>query len=96
MQYAPHFVSFFGWFENDESLFIAMEYMAAGDLEHFRKASPAFSELDACRIVWQLVEGVRHMHENGFAHRDLKPGVGSSLTAHEQQGEKLIMPRTFS
>ncbi|KAK4235114.1 Serine/threonine-protein kinase 17B [Achaetomium macrosporum] len=73
-QYAPHFVGLLGWFENDESLFIAMEYLSAGDLEHFKNPSPPFPELDTSRIVRQLVQGVRHMHENGFAHRDLKPG----------------------
>ncbi len=74
-QYAPYFVSILGWFENDQSIFIAMEYLPAGDLEQFRTGSPPFSGLHASCIVWQLVQGVRHMHENGFTHRDLKPGV---------------------
>ncbi len=75
LQYAPHFVDILGWFENDELIFIAMEYLPSGDLEHFKNASPPFSELDTNRITRQLVEGVCHMHENGFTHRDLKPGV---------------------
>lgn len=77
-QFNPHFVTIFGWFENDTSIFIAMEYLPSGDLEHFRSDSGPFSELDTSRIAQQLVKGVRHMHENGFTHRDLKPGVGSS------------------
>jgi serine/threonine protein kinase len=74
-QYAPYFVGIFGWFENDESIFIAMEYLPAGDLEQYRVDSGRFSESDTSCIVRQLVHGVRHMHENGFTHRDLKPGV---------------------
>jgi serine/threonine protein kinase len=80
-QFSPHFVDLLGWFENDESIFIAMEYLPAGDLEHFKNASPPFSEQDTNRITRQLVEGVRHMHENGFTHRDLKPGVRTSLSS---------------
>ncbi|KXX81529.1 Serine/threonine-protein kinase 17B [Madurella mycetomatis] len=73
-QYAPYFVSIFGWFESTDSIFIAMEYLPDGDLEHYKNASPPFLELDTTRIVRQLLGGVRYMHENGFAHRDLKPG----------------------
>lgn len=77
MQYAPYFVGIFGWFEGADSIFIAMEYLPDGDLEHYKNASPPFPELDTARIVRQLLGGVRYMHENGFAHRDLKPGVGT-------------------
>ncbi|KAH6617484.1 kinase-like domain-containing protein [Chaetomium tenue] len=72
-QFYPHFVSIFGWFENETSIFIAMEYLPSGDLERFRGSSGPFSELDTSYIVKQLIKGVRHMHENGFTHRDLKP-----------------------
>ncbi|KAK4171416.1 putative serine/threonine-protein kinase [Triangularia setosa] len=73
-EYAPFFVHSFGWFENQESVFLAMEILPLGDLERFKRSSPPFSEFDTSLVVWQLIQGVRHMHENGFAHRDLKPG----------------------
>lgn len=73
-EYDPHFVRTFGWFEDADSVFLAMEYLPAGDLEGFKNSFPTpFSEFDTAQIVWQLIVGVRHMHENGFAHRDLKP-----------------------
>ena len=34
-----------------------------------------FSELVSCGICQQVLDGLRWMHENGFAHRDLKPQV---------------------
>ena len=77
-QFDPHFVSIFGWFDNESSIFIAMEYLPSGDLERFRGTSGPFPELDTSYIVKQLIKGVRHMHENGFTHRDLKPAVGLS------------------
>ncbi|KAI0539441.1 kinase-like protein [Xylaria digitata] len=73
-QYAPYFVRSHGWFENDESIFIAMEYFSLGDLRRFMDAQPEFSEDATQQIVRQLLKGIRFMHASNFAHRDLKPG----------------------
>ncbi|KAI0449502.1 kinase-like protein [Xylaria acuta] len=73
-KYAPYFVRSHGWFENPESIFIAMEYFSLGDLRRFMDARPQFSEDAAQQIVRQLLKGVRFMHASNFAHRDLKPG----------------------
>ncbi|KAI1302523.1 kinase-like protein [Xylaria venustula] len=72
-QYAPYFVRSYGWFENDESIFIAMEYFSLGDLRHFMDKQSKFSEEATQQIVRQLLKGVRFMHASNFAHRDLKP-----------------------
>ncbi|KAI0811653.1 kinase-like protein [Xylaria sp. FL0064] len=72
-QYAPYFVRSHGWFENHESIFIAMDYFPLGDLRHFMDAQPKFSEEATQEIVRQLLKGIRYMHECNFAHRDLKP-----------------------
>jgi len=53
--------------------FIAMEYFEHGDLQNY--LDQPFSEAHAKEITSQLVEGLGYMHENGFAHRDLKPKV---------------------
>ena len=50
-----------------------MEYLQIGDLS--KLMTKAFPEVDVRRIVAQLVEGLVFMHDNGFAHRDLKPQV---------------------
>ncbi|EAQ84484.1 predicted protein [Chaetomium globosum CBS 148.51] len=50
-QFDPHFVSIFGWFDNESSIFIAMEYLPSGDLERFRGTSGPFPELDTSYIV---------------------------------------------
>ncbi|KAI1126258.1 kinase-like protein [Nemania abortiva] len=73
-QYAPYFVRSHGWFENDVSIFIAMEYLSLGDLKRFMDAQPQFSEDASQQIVRQLLKGIRFMHASRFAHRDLKPG----------------------
>jgi hypothetical protein len=72
-QYVHCFVKSFGWYESEDSVFIAMEYLEHGDLRKFLRKP--FPEGEAKDIAIQLVEGLSFMHDNGFAHRDLKPEV---------------------
>ncbi|KAH8807573.1 kinase-like domain-containing protein, partial [Xylogone sp. PMI_703] len=65
------FVEFFGWFEDEEHVFLAMEYFPYGTLDKFIK--PSLTERDAQIIALQVLEGMRIMHEERFTHRDLKP-----------------------
>lgn len=63
-----------------------MEYMALGDLQGY--LGKAIPETEARTITVQLLEGLRLMHDEGFAHRDLKPpvsmcGAGHGLVAAE-------------
>jgi len=50
-----------------------MAYHPFGDLQQY--LSHPLPEAEAAHITEQLLEGLRHMHDNGFAHRDLKPKV---------------------
>ena len=65
-----------GWYESDNFVFIAMEYIEHGNLEsHLTGPLP---ETEAREITHQVAEGLRDLHANNFAHRDLKPAVGAS------------------
>lgn len=77
IQYEQYFVQSYGWFQNEESVFITMEYWRLGDLAHFRQRIGPFLPETAGLVVRQVLEGIRYMHEINFAHRDLKPGVGN-------------------
>ncbi|RPA92357.1 kinase-like protein [Choiromyces venosus 120613-1] len=71
-KYDQCFVQFFGWFEDPQCVYLAMEYIPLGDLDQcFRKKK--FTEARAKVLSWQLLQGLAIMHENGFTHRDLKP-----------------------
>ena len=70
-QYEHCFVKSFGWYENDEDIFLTMEYCSDGDLLKYL-GSPV-SETEGQHIIVQIVEGLCFMHDFGFAHRDLKP-----------------------
>ena len=66
-------VRFFGFFENTEAVFLAMEFFPYGDLAQYLK-SP-MTEHEIKRITEDLLEGLKIMHAEGFTHRDLKPNV---------------------
>ncbi|VUC31461.1 unnamed protein product [Clonostachys rosea] len=61
-----------GWYENESAIFITMEYHEKGDLQKY--LTKKFPEIEARTIASQLLEALCYMHDNGFAHRDLKPG----------------------
>ena len=66
-----------------------MEYIPLGDLEHNLQQletnqrsgsqSCALRDVEVRDITSQILEGVKIMHAEGFAHRDLKPQVGADF-----------------
>ncbi|KAJ6186651.1 hypothetical protein N7519_007952 [Penicillium mononematosum] len=72
-QYERCFVKSFGWYQNEASFVIAMEYLELGDLHDYllNKKQP-LPEIETRCIMSQILEGLDLMHDNGFAHRDLK------------------------
>jgi serine/threonine protein kinase len=52
-----------------------MEYLELGDLQHYLFQASPLPEQEAGEVTFQILEGLSFMHENQFAHRDLKPAV---------------------
>ncbi|GAP92704.1 putative calcium calmodulin-dependent protein kinase type 1b protein [Rosellinia necatrix] len=70
-RYSHRFVQSSGWWDDELSVYIAMEYLHLGDLQQF--LGEPLPEDDTRQITRQVVEGLNCMHEGRFAHRDLKP-----------------------
>ena len=65
------FVDFLGWWDDPDSVFLAMEYFPIGSLEDSISSGPPNEQV--IDVMVQLLEGLEIMHAEGFAHRDLKP-----------------------
>lgn len=74
---AACFVEFYGWFQDLDNVYLAMEYVALGDLEEYTGLKGGMIEEKGVReIATQILNGLRIMHQENFIHRDLKPKVG--------------------
>jgi len=69
-------VGFLGWFQDPESVYLAMEYVPLGDLEdNIATVGGQIGEAQVRQIAVQILEGLKIMHSERFVHRDLKPKV---------------------
>ena len=64
----PNIVKAYDIFDSEKEIYIVMELCSGGDL-YMRNP---YSEVQACKIVLQVTSAIKHMHENGVVHRDLK------------------------
>ena len=64
-----------GWYESSDYDDVAMEYryISHGHLRNYPEVRGSESEAKA--ITRQLLEGLVIIHQDGYAHRDLKPEV---------------------
>ncbi|XP_076832896.1 serine/threonine-protein kinase Nek3 isoform X2 [Brachyhypopomus gauderio] len=79
----PNIVAFKDSFEDDDHLYIIMEYCSGGDLLqkiHLQKGT-LFSENVILRWFVQMCLGAKHIHDKRVLHRDLK-SKNIFLTAH--------------
>jgi serine/threonine protein kinase len=76
-------VKSFGWFEDPTLIFITMEYCRHGDLHLYLEKKRSVPAGEVQQLAYQMLEGLDQMHQNDFAHRDLKPGVRMILLSSE-------------
>ncbi|KXJ90520.1 kinase-like domain-containing protein [Microdochium bolleyi] len=70
-RYNHCFVAAEGWYEEQDRVYILMEYCELGDLSAL--ATKPLPEAEVQHIATQVLEGLVYMHSNQFVHRDLKP-----------------------
>jgi serine/threonine-protein kinase len=69
----PHLLTPYGWGAEDEHVVIAMPLVSGGTLESVVKKKGKLAEPAVVVILDQLLDGLAHVHAEGWIHRDVKP-----------------------
>jgi serine/threonine-protein kinase len=69
----PNIVRLYGFGQQDDILYYAMELVEGTSLEEELQASRRFTWQEATQIGIQVCRALRHAHDHGVIHRDLKP-----------------------
>jgi calcium/calmodulin-dependent protein kinase I len=66
-------VQLMDFYEEDETFYLVMEYMAGGDVFDRIVQMTSYTEKDARDLTVKLLKAVSSIHKAGIAHRDIKP-----------------------
>ena len=71
----PLFPEFYGMWQQDEKVYLLMEYVCGSSLEEFLQRRGAFSPARTAQVGMALAEGLRFLHQmpDFVLYRDLKP-----------------------
>ncbi|MFT7811904.1 serine/threonine-protein kinase PLK2 [Arapaima gigas] len=69
-----HIVHFYHHFEDQDNIYILLEYCSRRSLAHILKVRKVLTEPEVRYFLRQIVSGIRYLHQQEILHRDLKLG----------------------
>ena len=69
----PNIIKYYEMLEDEEYIYLAMEYCSGGELFDRIKEKEVFNETEAASITLKLLNALHYCHNKGIAHRDIKP-----------------------
>lgn len=69
---SKYVVELFEWFEDDDNLYIVMEYIPNGSLQNHVACMGSISEVVAKKYIYQLLLTMDLLHSKNIMHRDIK------------------------
>ena len=69
----PHVVQLYEMIENNDYLYLIMEYCSGGELFQHIVKNRRLKEEEAAKMYQQIISGIEYIHKLGVVHRDLKP-----------------------
>ncbi|XP_068716069.1 serine/threonine-protein kinase 17A-like [Montipora capricornis] len=92
----PHTITLFDVFETRSEIILILELALGGDLHRhciaYDTDEPASSrsEREVVFLLRQILEGVKHLHDQDFVHLDIKPNNILLMTEHPYPEIKII------
>lgn len=85
----PNIVKFLNFVENDEGIFLVMEYVDGITLENFiMEKNGLIVEERIYELFDQILSGVAYAHKRGIVHRDIKPA--NIILSPDSEGEMQV------
>jgi calcium-dependent protein kinase len=69
----PNIIKLINVFEDSLDLFLVMELCNGGELFDQIEQRGSFSEHDASKVLYQIVQALAYLHRHKIVHLDLKP-----------------------
>ena len=68
----PHITKLYDYFEDNENVYLVLEYAENGSLFHYLRRKKKFTEDEAFIYFFQTCLGIDYLHKKKIIHRDLK------------------------